>query len=408
MRYLIFILFVSFSFSQESISDSLTFYYPTNEFELTTIQKNNLQDFFSKTDSSEIQKTIVKGYTDFVGTEKANKILSKKRTAAISKFLLDSLAIESNQIPLGEIISSLKNEPTEGISEHRKTTVLINYKDFTKLNKNNVDYSYLEEIDTLQKGDKIRLKNINFRLGSSEITRASIPELDKLVKIMTDNKNLDISIDGHVCCGNKREVKKQKITSDNKWLSKSRAKTIYNYLVNKGIDSIRLKHQGYGFTKPIVFPENNENDRWQNRRIELSVISNNHLEDLTRIDVGESVILRNITFEWGKADFTPESFPEIINLFETLDNFQSLKVEIQGHVCCSKKEYTTGEKKSHHNLKLSTKRALNIVRKLTELGIDSNRLTHKGFGFSQPKVFPEITPKDQKTNRRIEVVLLDR
>ena len=406
MRYLILLLFTTICVAQESITDSISFYYPTNEFKLNTIQKNNLQGFFSKTDSSEIQNTLVRGYTDFVGTEKANKILSEKRTESISKFLWDSLAIKSNQIPLGEIKNLLKNKPSEGIAEHRKTTVLINYKNFTKLEKNNIDYTYLEEIDTLQKGDKIRLKNINFRLGSAKITRASIPELDKLVKIMTNNKNLDISIDGHVCCGAEKEVKKQKMTSDNKWLSESRAKTIYNYLVDKGIDSIRLNHKGYGFTKPIVFPENNEIDRWKNRRIELSVISNNHIEDLTRIEIGESVILRNITFEWGKADFTTQSFPEIINLFDTLDNFPHLIVEIQGHVCCSKKEYATGEKKSHHNFELSTKRALNIVKKLIDLGIDSKRLSYKGLGFSQPKIFPEKTSEDTKKNRRIEVVLL--
>ncbi len=408
MRYLIFILITSFSFAQESLSDSISFYYPTNEFKLTTTQKNNLQDFFSKTDGSEIQNTLIKGYTDFVGSEEANKILAQKRTESISKFLIDSLAIKSDLLALGEIKNNLNFEPKEGIAEDRKTTVLIKYKNFTIVTPKNNDYSYLEKIDSLQKGDKITLKNINFKLGSAIITRASIPELNKLVKIMTNNKNLDIEIEGHVCCGHKIEVKKQKMTPDNKWLSGIRAESIYNFLIEKGIDSIRLKHKGYGFTKPLVYPETNEKDRYENRRIELSVISNNHLEDLTRIEVGESVILRNITFAWGKEDFTPESFPEIINLYDALDNFPNLKVEIQGHVCCSRKEYATGEKKSQHNIELSTKRALNIVEKLTELGIDPKRLSYKGFGFSKPKIFPEKNSEDKKVNRRIEVVLLER
>ena len=116
----------------------------------------------------------------------------------------------------------------------------------------------------------------------------------------------------------------------------------------------------------------------------------------------------NITFEWGKADFTSKSFPEIINLFETLDNFPHLIVEIQGHVCCSKKEYATGEKKSHHNFELSTNRAANIVKKLIQLGIEPKRLSYRGLGFSNPKIFPEKTSDDQKINRRIEVVLKEK
>jgi len=99
---------------------------------------------------------------------------------------------------------------------------------------------------------------------------------------LTTNENLDIAIEGHVCCGADKEVKSQQMTYENEWLSKKRAKTIYDYLINKGIDSIRLQHKGYGFTKPLIYPEENNTDRYQNRRIELAVISNNHLEQFNK------------------------------------------------------------------------------------------------------------------------------
>ncbi len=404
MRYLLLLLISAYSFSQETIQDSVQLYYPTAKYVLNDDQKEELLSFLADKDSNSIQQIIIKGYTDFVGSRNYNEKLAKQRTANVSDFLKSKYNTPIQQLSFGELEKPRNYSTSNGVQDHRKTTISI----LSIIKVDNTKYTYLQKIDSLKEGDKIRLRNINFKLATADLTKSSVPELEKLVSIMTKNENLDIAIEGHVCCGAEKEVKTQKMTFENESLSKKRAKTIHDYLISKGIDSIRLQHTGFGFTKPLIYPEESEGDRYKNRRIELSIISNNHLEQLNKIEIGESVILRNISFEWGKAEPTPDSFPEIVNLFKALDNYEKLKVEIQGHVCCGKEEYTTGEKKSHHNHTLSNNRAHNIEKKLIALGIDSTRLSHKGLGFSQPKIFPEVTKEDAHINRRIEVMLVNK
>jgi len=404
MRFLLLIFISSFSFSQEIITDSIQLYYPTAKYVLNDNQEKELLLFLSDKDRNSIQQITIKGYTDFVGSTTYNNKLAKRRTQNIAQFLNIKYKVLVEQTSIGEIEKPINYDDKNGIQEHRKTVISVVFVQKAGHSK----YAYLQKIDSLKEGDKIRLRNINFKLATADLTKSSVPELDKLITIMTNNLNLDIAIEGHVCCGADKEVKTQQMTFENEWLSKKRAKTIHDYLVSKGIDSIRLQHKGLGFTKPLIYPEESEADRYQNRRIELVVISNNHLEQLTKIEIGESVILRNIGFEWGKAEPTPDSFPEIVNLFKALDNYPDLIVEIQGHVCCGKESYATGEKKSHHNHTLSNNRAHNIEKQLISLGIDSTRLSHKGLGFSQPKIFPEVTKEDAHINRRIEVVLINK
>ncbi len=404
MRYLLLLFVSAISFSQETSIDSINIYYSTAKYVLNDVQKEELLYFLSDKDSSLTEHITIKGYTDFVGSIRYNTKLAKLRTSNVADFMATKYNSTIEEVAIGELEKPYNYSLTDGVQEHRKTTISIR----STIKLDDSKYTYLQKIDSLKEGDKIRLRNINFKLATADLTKSSVPELDKLATIMANNENLDIAIEGHVCCGADKEVKTQKMTYENEWLSNKRAKTIHDYLISKGIDSIRLQHKGYGFTNPLIYPEESETDRYQNRRIELSVISNNHLEQLNKIEIGESVTLRNISFEWGKAEPTTDSFPEIMNLYKALDNFPDLNVEIQGHVCCGKESYTTGEKKSHHNHTLSNNRAHNIEKKLIALGIDAERLSHKGLGFSQPKIFPEKTSEDRHINRRIEVVLLSK
>jgi len=54
-------------------------------------------------------------------------------------------------------------------------------------------------------------------------------------------------------------------------LSENRAKTVYEYLIMKGITSYRLSYKGYGLSKPIASNETEEG-RAKNRRTEFVII----------------------------------------------------------------------------------------------------------------------------------------
>lgn len=398
MRLLILILLPIITFSQNKIKDSINLYYQTNDYVLTQKQKDSLYSFLRSTNTAYNDSIIVISSTDFIGKRHYNLLLSKRRSQYIGNYL-DSLAFKNvTQIFLGEIFNNSKVSTRKGIQEHRKSTVI---KTFYNLK----EYTYLNALDTLKKGDHFFLNNTSFLTKTATLTQQSKPELDSLAAILLKNLNLKINIEIPASSTNKTNITNKETIENEALLSYKRAKKIYDYLLSKGIDTIRLN---YGVSTKTSELKKSKIDKQLAKQVKVIVYSNNYLERLNDITIGESITLKNIFFEWGKAKPTPESFPQILNLFNVLTDYPNLKIEIQGHVCCGRKEQARGEKKSYHNIDLSNRRALVIKTKLIQLGIDANRIKHKGYGFSKPKIFPEKKSIDKETNRRIEILLLEK
>jgi outer membrane protein OmpA-like peptidoglycan-associated protein len=98
--------------------------------------------------------------------------------------------------------------------------------------------------------------------------------------------------------------------------------------------------------------------------------------------------------------------PVLVKLVETLKKETNLRIEIQGHVCCFDGN-DDGFDYDNLDHQLSVNRAKAVYDYLIKNGIEASRLTYKGYGYSDPKVFPEITPQDEQMNRRVEVKVLD-
>lgn len=111
----------------------------------------------------------------------------------------------------------------------------------------------------------IVLENVFFSTGSSVILPASGPELNRLYLTMKGNTGMKIEIRGH--------TDNVGSDDDNLQLSEARAKSVYQYLVERGILADRLAYHGFGETHPIATNENDEGRR-QNRRTEFLIISN--------------------------------------------------------------------------------------------------------------------------------------
>jgi outer membrane protein OmpA-like peptidoglycan-associated protein len=116
---------------------------------------------------------------------------------------------------------------------------------------------------TTNVNESIRLKNIIFQLGESELQPESFAELDKLVKQLKKYKQVEILLEGHT-----------DITGDageNVQLSLGRVNSCKKYLVNKGIDARRIQTKGYGSARPLK-RTGSEKEREINRRVEFKVI----------------------------------------------------------------------------------------------------------------------------------------
>lgn len=111
-------------------------------------------------------------------------------------------------------------------------------------------------------GTVVVLKNIFFDLNRSELKPESYMELDKLVDYLSHN-NVKIEIGGHTDDQGSDEY--------NDRLSQSRAKAVYDYLVERGIPAERLSYAGYGKRQPVA-DNSTEEGRAANRRTEFRFV----------------------------------------------------------------------------------------------------------------------------------------
>lgn len=117
--------------------------------------------------------------------------------------------------------------------------------------------------DLIPETEPVILKNIFFETGSATLLQKSNAEIEKLVGLLEKNENLKIKITGHT-----DNVGQE---SDNLTLSEDRAQAVYDALVRKSIDPIRLSYQGIGEKEPIDTNETDEG-RQANRRTEFVVV----------------------------------------------------------------------------------------------------------------------------------------
>jgi outer membrane protein OmpA-like peptidoglycan-associated protein len=117
----------------------------------------------------------------------------------------------------------------------------------------------------LDPGKRIVLRNIFYDFDRSTLRPESNVELMNILELLNTNPNLKIQISSHT----------DNIGSAayNKKLSLDRAKSVVDFLVQRGISKDRLVSAGYGFDQPMT---SNDTDagRQLNRRTEFMIISN--------------------------------------------------------------------------------------------------------------------------------------
>ena len=122
----------------------------------------------------------------------------------------------------------------------------------------------------ITKGAKIVLNNIFFDSGKSTLRKESNVELDKLLKLLTDQEKLKVEIGGHTDNKGKPDA--------NLKLSQSRADAVVQYLIIKGVTRTRLVAQGYGDAQPLapntVNGKPDPKGMQTNRRVEFKILEN--------------------------------------------------------------------------------------------------------------------------------------
>jgi peptidoglycan-associated lipoprotein len=90
----------------------------------------------------------------------------------------------------------------------------------------------------------IELPNILYDFGKWDLRPESMVSLDKLVETLNDNEGVTIELMSHT---DSRDTEEYNMT-----LSQKRAQVVVQYLIDKGIDPLRLTAKGYGESTPKV------------------------------------------------------------------------------------------------------------------------------------------------------------
>ncbi|MBI5856949.1 MAG: OmpA family protein [Sphingobacteriales bacterium] len=116
--------------------------------------------------------------------------------------------------------------------------------------------------EEIKKRVEVAAKNILFITGSAKLQKSSFKGLNDVAKIMTENPEMKLQIDGHTDWVGSEEY--------NQKLSDDRAASVRSYIVSKGIDASRITSAGHGETMPIA-TNNTAAGRQQNRRVEMKL-----------------------------------------------------------------------------------------------------------------------------------------
>jgi outer membrane protein OmpA-like peptidoglycan-associated protein/tetratricopeptide (TPR) repeat protein len=118
-------------------------------------------------------------------------------------------------------------------------------------------------LEPVATGKTMVLRNIFYETDQYQLKSSSFTELDKLLSFMVMNPVLRIEIGGHTDDEGTEEY--------NSELSMKRARAVYEYLLNRGIDAGRITYKGYGESMPVGSNET-ETGRELNRRTEITIL----------------------------------------------------------------------------------------------------------------------------------------
>ncbi len=200
----------------------------------------------------------------------AGRVLNKETSNPVKAKLL--LIDKKNDKIIDSLFSDAQGKYNWKIPVRINYTVQISAKGYMPYS-DDINTSTLGFYDTLltknfmlekvKVGAKVVLKNIYFEFNSAKLKEESFRELENVISFMKDNPSVKIKISGHTDNIGSHEY--------NLNLSESRAKSVVEHLVEKGINKSRLEYKGYAFDQPIATNETEEG-RAKNRRVEFEVI----------------------------------------------------------------------------------------------------------------------------------------
>lgn len=125
---------------------------------------------------------------------------------------------------------------------------------------------YIPELDISKVivGQKLRINELNFKADSTNIDPENFEILDEVYEFMKSNSGVIIEIGGHTNTVPSHEYCDR--------LSTERAKSVFEYIVERGVVAERIKYKGYGKREPLT-ESTSRAGKQKNQRVEVTILA---------------------------------------------------------------------------------------------------------------------------------------
>lgn len=292
----VFFLAMNHSVFAQNRNDTFSVYFDLDVATLNESAKNIINGLYANDKINKRAPIAIVGYADFIASEEYNLSLSQRRANHVREYL-KRFDLDLNEIRTVMGKGEVKRKDTlgkdKGVPKDRRVDIVMEYEKMKKLKSdgekdergdmtvvmrphekrevppttNDTNFS----IENVPVGKSFILKNIYFPMGRHFPKQTSDEELQNLLQAMKDNPNMEIAIEGHVCCiSNVPDA--YDLDSRQMDLSQNRARFIYEYLKARGISEERISYKGYGKSKPIFANEETQEEASINRRVEIRIV----------------------------------------------------------------------------------------------------------------------------------------
>ena len=120
----------------------------------------------------------------------------------------------------------------------------LNHKEELSVDTSSVSLEHVLQFPLASIENPVLIRNIFYEFDSAALLDSSTVALDSLVVLLNENPNVTIELAAHCDFRGADEY--------NEKLSQRRAESVVNYLIQHGIDTLRLSPKGYGEKRPKI------------------------------------------------------------------------------------------------------------------------------------------------------------
>ncbi|HEX8514837.1 MAG TPA: OmpA family protein [Bacteroidia bacterium] len=254
-------------------------------------------------------------------------------------------------------------------------------------------------------------RNIYFASGKSELKQVDKHWLDSMSAVLKSPRIYSIIISGY--CDSDGSEKSNLV------LAEERADAVKEIFIANKIDQGSVAIKALGEDQPLgdnttaagkaanrrahviinILPETdnapdgNIKDQGTGINVEEKKSKDSTLLSAGKLEIGQTLILKNLNFEGGTPVLLLGSEPVLKDLLKIMKANPTLEIEIGGHVCCA------------DDMPLSVMRAQRVYNYLKNHGVHPERMKYKGYSRNKP-LASENTEEGRTANRRVEITIL--